>query len=414
MPARSTARLHYRRPATMVLWAAYGLMGVLLAGYLASLIVRGDDQSWALFSDWSVAGFEAVGAALCIARGISRRSGRAVALTLGLGLLMWALGDLVLTVESRDGAMPPTPSLADVFYLGFYPLTYVAVVIFMRGEVRKLAAPSWLDGAVAGIGAAAVCAAFVFSKVVHLTGGDVAATVTNLAYPIADLLLLGLVVGGSTMMSGRRKAPWVLMATGIAVNVVGDTANLFASALGRPGFVLDAFAWPASILLLSMAVWLRPRPSNPFALQKPGTFVVPGVSAAGALAVLFVGNLHATSRVALALAMATLGLVGIRLMRSVRGIRALSQERRDQSLTDELTGLGNRRCLSTVLDAFFADYDATAAQPRLLAFLFVDLDHFKEINDTFGHPAGDGVVGPKQFRFVGSPARYRPVDTAGR
>ena len=184
----------------------------------------------------------------------------------------------------------------------------------------------------------------------------------------------------------------MLMAAGMAINVVGDTANLFNSSLGRPGVILDAIAWPASILVLSMSVWLRPRADNPLAIQKPGTFLIPGLSAACALTVLLVGNLHATSRVAIGLATATLVLVGIRLVLSVRAMTALSQERRHQSVTDELTGLGNRRRLSTVLDAFFADYDPSAAQPRSLAFLFVDLDRFKEINDTYGHPAGDQVL----------------------
>ncbi|MDQ6849840.1 MAG: EAL domain-containing protein [Actinomycetota bacterium] len=383
-------RLHAR--AELVLWAGYGLMGVFLLGYLASMIVSGEDQSWPLFSSWTVAGFEILGSLLCVARGLTRRSGRAVAVTLGLGLLMWAVGDLVLAIESRGGAQPATPSLVDVFYLGFFPLTYVAFVLFMRGEVRRLATPSWLDGAVAGLGAAAICAAFAFHSVLHVAGGGAIGAATNLAYPVADLLLLSLVVGGSTLMSGRRKAPWILLVAGIAINVAGDTANLFNTSLGRPGFVLDAIAWPASILLMSMSVWLRPRPANPLIVQKPATFVIPGLSAAGALVILFVGNLHATSRVAIALATATLVLVGIRLIRSVRAMRALSQERRHQSVTDELTGLGNRRFLSTVLDAFFADYDATAPRPRSLAFLFVDLDRFKEINDTYGHPAGDQVL----------------------
>src|SRR5580692_10393642 len=80
------------------LWVAYALMALLLVGYLASLIVRGPGGSSDLLDGWSVDGFEMVAAALCIARGFTRRSGRAVALTLGLGLFMWAFGDIALTV----------------------------------------------------------------------------------------------------------------------------------------------------------------------------------------------------------------------------------------------------------------------------------------------------------------------------
>jgi hypothetical protein len=128
--------------AERALWAAYALMALLLVGYLASLIVRGPSRSSELLDGWSVDGFEMIAAALCIVRGFTRRPGRAVALTLGFGLFMWASGDIAMTVESLGGATPSTPSLADVFYLGFYPLTYVAAVIFMRGEVRRLATPS--------------------------------------------------------------------------------------------------------------------------------------------------------------------------------------------------------------------------------------------------------------------------------
>jgi diguanylate cyclase (GGDEF)-like protein len=389
--ALSATRQRFGPSARTAVWVVYAVMGVLLAAYLVSLIVQGENQTWPIFSDWSAAGFEALGSLLCLLRGFTKRNGRAVAITLGLGLAMWAIGDFVLTFLSRGGVEPPTPSLADVFYLGFFPLTYVAVVLFMRGEIRKLATPSWLDGAVAGAGAAAACAAFAFDRVASVAGGSAITVVTNLAYPVADLLLLALVVGGSTLIAGRRKAPWILMATGIAINVVGDTANLFDSSLGRVGFVLDAFAWPASILALSMCVWFRPRPTDPLIAQKPSTFAIPGLSASCALLILLVGTLHTMSRVAVGLATATLVLVGVRLILSVRAMRALSLERRQQSITDELTGLGNRRRLSAVLDAFFAEYGVTAT-PRSLAFLFVDLDRFKEINDTYGHPAGDEVL----------------------
>ena len=44
----------------------------------------------------------------------------------------------------------------------------------------------------------------------------------NLAYPAGDVILLLLVVGSTTVMSGRQRAPWMLLALGFAVNMLGD------------------------------------------------------------------------------------------------------------------------------------------------------------------------------------------------
>jgi methyl-accepting chemotaxis protein len=335
--------------ARTALVTTYALMGVLLAGYLVFLVVRGPSGNSLLVSGWGAATFELAAGALCLARGLTQRRGRAVALMLGFAITSWALGDFALTAESLGGASPSIPSLADVFYLGFYPLAYVAVVLFIRGDTQKLTTPSWLDGAVAGVGTAAVCAAFVFERVLRLTGGNPAATATNLAYPIGDVLLLSLVMGGSTVMSGRRKAPWLLMATGIAFNAAGDTAALFGTSFGasRLGFIFNAIAWPTSLLLLSMSVWLRSQPADLQADQKPSSFIIPGISAASALAVLFVGNLHATSRLALGLATAALLLVGIRLALSVRGMRRSigMSARREDGLRETLGHLADRYAL---------------------------------------------------------------------
>jgi diguanylate cyclase (GGDEF)-like protein len=56
---------------------------------------------------------------------------------------------------------------------------------------------------------------------------------------------------------------------------------------------------------------------------------------------------------------------------------------------DPLTGLCNRR---QFLELFERELARTATHRRSLALLIVDLDHFKAINDEFGHPAGDGVL----------------------
>ena len=76
-------------------------------------------------------------------------------------------------------------------------------------------------------------------------------------------------------------------------------------------------------------------------------------------------------------------------------VGALRQELdviRTQSVTDSLTSLGNRKFFNVALERSIAECRA-ARQP--LALLLADVDHFKRINDTFGHVVGDRVL-----RFV--------------
>jgi diguanylate cyclase len=59
------------------------------------------------------------------------------------------------------------------------------------------------------------------------------------------------------------------------------------------------------------------------------------------------------------------------------------------SLTDALTNLGNRRHFDETLQRIFGDCEGTA---RSFSLLLCDIDHFKAINDKFGHPVGDQVL----------------------
>lgn len=92
----------------------------------------------------------------------------------------------------------------------------------------------------------------------------------------------------------------------------------------------------------------------------------------------------------------------------LRGQRIALTEAERRAQTDPLTGVLNRRSLIERLEA-----SCVRARTRGLpiALLFIDLDHFKEINDTFGHQAGDAclhaIVGPMQ-------AELRQSDIIGR
>lgn len=70
-------------------------------------------------------------------------------------------------------------------------------------------------------------------------------------------------------------------------------------------------------------------------------------------------------------------------------IRSLQAQLREQALRDPLTGLFNRRHLDTVLAPML---ERCASQGAPLSLLMIDIDHFKRVNDTHGHAAGDAVL----------------------
>jgi diguanylate cyclase (GGDEF)-like protein len=78
------------------------------------------------------------------------------------------------------------------------------------------------------------------------------------------------------------------------------------------------------------------------------------------------------------------------------------------SLKDPLTGLANRRHFRSIQERAI-DIVARSGEPALL--LMLDIDHFKKINDTHGHPAGDQVL---QTVAKALAKCVRPMDTVAR
>ncbi|MDY6950400.1 MAG: diguanylate cyclase, partial [Thermodesulfobacteriota bacterium] len=92
------------------------------------------------------------------------------------------------------------------------------------------------------------------------------------------------------------------------------------------------------------------------------------------------------------------------------GERILDLERRILRLacTDHLTGVLNRRAF---IERMEAEIHRASRQGTPFSLLLVDIDHFKQINDRFGHQAGDLVL----KRFVGALSEsVRPYDFVGR
>lgn len=98
----------------------------------------------------------------------------------------------------------------------------------------------------------------------------------------------------------------------------------------------------------------------------------------------------------------------MRRKRYVDQLRSSFQASLEMAVTDQLTGLYNRRYLASHLSAMF---DRASWTDRPLATMILDIDHFKQINDTYGHDAGDKVL--KEFADCISKS-VRGIDLACR
>jgi diguanylate cyclase (GGDEF)-like protein len=111
--------------------------------------------------------------------------------------------------------------------------------------------------------------------------------------------------------------------------------------------------------------------------------------------------------VIVAIAMIFMLLLG-RLRGSARALQASEAQAQHLAFHDTLTGLPNRALFNDRLDRALAE---VRRSDRQLALLYLDLDRFKQVNDTLGHPAGDELIREFGRRIV---EVVRETDTVAR
>jgi two-component system, cell cycle response regulator len=339
------------------------------------------------FDSWVYNGL-LVGASLaCLARGVAVKAERIPWLLLGLALALWTAGDLYYFFALSGDADVPIPSVADPFYLAFYPVSYVALALLLRKRMRDFRGNLWLDGMIASLAVAALGAAIVFDAVLKSTGGSTLVVATNLAYPLADVLLLALVVATFALTGWRFDATWAFVAVGFAVFALVDSAYLYQTAAGtyREGGPLDV-GWPLGLVLIACAAWQPIRKLEGVRDEGWQTLTLPTFFALVALSLLVYDHFVRINTLAVALASATIAAVIVRAVLTFRERVQLLAASREEALTDALTGLGNRRRFMLELDAALGDPGAP------FALVVFDLDGFKAYNDSFGHSAGDALL----------------------
>jgi diguanylate cyclase len=335
--------------------------------------------------------------ALAALRASTTRSDRGAWWAITAACAAWTAGMVAWVGGARDDSSFPT--LADAGYLLFYPPAYVGLGLLARERLTRAARRLWLDGATAAAAVATLASAAVVGAIVAGTGGDTATVAVALAYPVGDLLLLTLVVAVLVADGRRLDVRWALFAAGLALFAVADTVYLWRVAEERyvENTLLD-LGWPVALALLAAAAW-APRHRAPGRTETDPTGVPAGavLLAVGVLA--FAGDDGLTR----ALAVLTALLAVVRFLVSLRDERALAAAKR-LALTDDQTGLPNRRELLRSLDAL------TGAGARG-ALLLVDVDRGAGGDDAHGVAAADRTLREAARRLA---TGLRPGDLLAR
>lgn len=231
---------------------------------------------------------------------------------------------------------------------------------------------------------------------------------------LANTLLsasLALVLGAVAQFHARP-LPWPAMAIPVLLTALGFALWLHDA---RTRVVLAGLVLGLQLVLAAWALWHPTRPSQPRGalLLSLGLGLQAALLLSRAFSVLHQGLADGAALQPGGMQAAVFLLVFIVVILTSLGFILMTKDRADAenlllATQDALTGVANRRAL---IDALGRDLAHAVRQHQAYALLLLDVDHFKGVNDTYGHLAGDAVL-----RHVAQllHARVRTQDLVGR
>jgi diguanylate cyclase len=317
-----------------------------------------------------------------------------------LGFLGWCVGDVVSSLEQNVWHLAYYPVPSDALYLASYALIGAGLLTMARSRRRKESVGVLLDAAIIASGAAILAGVFVLAPIVEDSTLTLPGKLVSAAYPLADVLMLALLMRLWASPGGRSAAFWLLNAS-LLITLIGDVVwnfSVIATGLGTSAVWNDVL-WLLAYVVIAAACWSPSiqRVSEPLpARDQPGIsrarvvglaagLLLPGITllldgfSGGVVRWTIVGIGSLVLSVLVVARMAN--LIGLVQVQAVQ-LAALAR-------SDALTGAPNRRTW---------DFELSRACKRArdegtpLAVALLDLDNFKRFNDTYGHQSGDRLL----------------------
>ena len=389
MPADPAASRPHGRAAVPLVVRTLVVSAVAVAGY-----------SWApkLISEL-IFQLTAWGSVVVTIWGTRRHRARSMVwLMVAAGFAMFALGDLMFVIYEDVLDETPFPSYADVAYLAGYPLLASALAILARRSRSMRGHATLIDAGILVVPLTVVAWIYLIDPVATEEGLTFLERSVSAAYPVFDTVCLAVLVRLLIGFVGARRVgqpSLALLAAGFVAMLGADVWFLAATLWGGDA---DATLLNASFLLPYIFVAAAachpsireigtPAPPAPTTLSRRRLVVL----ALAALATPLLLAIRYAAEQDLAIPLVVAGtvisflLVVARMSGLVIELDSSRAALEFEATHDMLTGLPNRQEFNRRLARLLVGGQAGA-------LLFIDLDHFKEINDSLGHHVGDEVL----------------------
>ena len=306
------------------------------------------------------------------------------------------LTDNIYDYQLRTSGEVPSPGLTDVLYFSSYFFAFAGLLLLSRHRSQTSNLAAWVDAGIFTTAVIALTGSFIISPLVDNSTTLDSATMVAIGYPILDVLVLSALI---RIGLGRRATSPALV-----LLVVAMTCFLVADLLYNIVAVSDSWSlnspifevlWSGALISLTAAA-LAPGArslATPTVGQSDWVSPIRLMALAGAVlttpVLLAVALFTDRDRTAQWLSLVTVLVVLLLLWRIgilVDIVQRDVRSERELARIDGLTGLPNRRKWDEDYGHVVAD---CRAQPAPVTVAVLDLDHFKEFNDRFGHQQGD-------------------------
>ena len=338
---------------------------------------------------------------------------RAAWIVILIGQACFLIGDICVSLLEHVFHSDAYPNIGDIFYVGGYPFIAVGLVMLLRTRGTSRDAGGVIDGFIVATSVGVLLWVFFVEPTAFDNTLPVFERLVSVAYPAGDLLLIA--IGAQlAVRQVRRQAPYWILAVSLLALLVSDLGYLYQSlySVYTERDPIDFGWWISYALIVAVllhpkvgeiaAAPIRSRPS----LSPRRILLLSLVTIAAPLTIAARSAAGASLQLPVLLG-GTVVLFGLVVLRMVVMARELEDSRSlllHEATHDALTGLGNRTLFSERVDHALAD-DVP------VAVLCLDLDDFKLVNDSLGHPAGDVVLQVVGERLLGL---LRPGDAVAR